>query len=134
MRDPQRPVPGLSPQRERREGFERVQADLTDPESIAAAVKTSGAKRAFLYAAFDSSDHMRASLAVLKSAGINFVVFLSSCTVQGDPHDVSPSELIGYLHAQIEVNLEDIFGLENFIAVRQEILPQISYDSTPASK
>lgn len=118
MRDPKKPIPGLSPDREREGGFERVQADLTKPDTVAAAVKTAGAKRAFIYVAHGSPDHMKSTLTALKSAGIKFVVFLSSFTVSGEPRDIPPSDLISYIHAQVELSLDEVFGEDNYVAVR----------------
>ena len=118
MRDPQKTIPGLSPDDERVGGFERVQADLTSADSVRAAVEGSGAKRAFLYLIQGTSDHMRATIKALKSGGIDFVVFLSSYTVQGEPRDIPPREVTPYIHAQVEVNLDDIFGPDNYVALR----------------
>ncbi|KAJ5203937.1 uncharacterized protein N7498_004816 [Penicillium cinerascens] len=118
MRDPKKAIPGLSSQQEQAGGFERVQADLTDADSVAAAVKTSGAKRAFIYAAFGSPDNMKSALVALKSSGIKFVVFLSSYTISGELKDVEPHDLIPYRHAQVELNLDEVFGPENYVAVR----------------
>ena len=118
MRDTKKTIPGLSSQQEQAGGFERVQADLTDAGSVAAAVKKSGAKRAFIYVAFGTPDHMKSTLETLKSSGIEFVVFLSSYTISGEPKDVEPSDLIPYIHAQVEINLDEVFGLENYVAVR----------------
>ncbi|KAJ5601722.1 hypothetical protein N7510_011256 [Penicillium lagena] len=118
MRDTQKPIPGLSAKEEQAGGFERVQADLTDPDSVAAAVEKSGARRAFIYCAFGKPDHMRSTLRALKSSGIEFVVFLSSFTISSEPADVPPSELIAYVHAQVEISLDEVFGQENYVAVR----------------
>ncbi|KGO42116.1 hypothetical protein PEX1_077130 [Penicillium expansum] len=118
MRDTQKQIPGLSTEQEQEGGFERIQADLTNPDSVAAAVKASGAKRAFTYVAFGTSDHMRATFTAMKSAGIEFVVFLSSYTIAGEPKDVAPADIIPYIHAQVEVSLDEIFGLENYVALR----------------
>ncbi|KAJ5457309.1 hypothetical protein N7530_012583 [Penicillium desertorum] len=118
MRDPKKPIPGLSSEQEQTGGFKRMQADLTDPGSVAAAVNESRAKRAFIYLAFGSSDNMKSTLEALKSAGIEFVVFLSSYTVSGEARDVDPSDIIPYVHAQVEINLDGIFGPENYVAVR----------------
>jgi hypothetical protein len=38
-----------SPEQEREVGFERIQADLEDPESVHVTVTKSGAKRALVY-------------------------------------------------------------------------------------
>lgn len=117
MRDPKKTIPGLSQEQERDGGYERVQADLHNPDSVAAAVKTTGATRAFIYLAFGSPDHMKSTLQALKSAGITFVVFLSSFTIAGEPRDVPTDELIPYHHAQVELSLDEVFG-ENYVAVR----------------
>jgi NAD(P)-dependent dehydrogenase (short-subunit alcohol dehydrogenase family) len=84
MRDPRKPIPSLSAEQEAQGGFERVQADLTKPETIAMAVNQTGAKHAFIYVTFGTSDNMRSSIMALKSAGIKFVVFLSSDGIQSD--------------------------------------------------
>jgi uncharacterized protein YbjT (DUF2867 family) len=118
MRDTQKQIPGLSTKQEQEGGFERIQADLTNPDSVAAAVKASGAKRAFTYLAHGTSDHMRATLTAMKSAGIEFVVFLSSYTIAGEAKDVAPAEVIAYLHAQVELVLDEIFGPEQYVALR----------------
>ncbi|CAI7602639.1 unnamed protein product [Penicillium palitans] len=99
MRDTQKQIPGLSTKEEQEGGFERIQADLTNPDSVAAAIKASGAKP-------------------MKSAGIEFVVFLSSYTIAGEPKDVPPAELIPYIHAQVELSLDEVFGPENYVALR----------------
>ncbi|CAL5870325.1 uncharacterized protein PFLUO_LOCUS4561 [Penicillium psychrofluorescens] len=118
MRNTQKPIPGLSAEEERAGGFERVPADLTDPDSVAAAVQKSGARRAFIYLAFGMPDHMRSTLRALKSSGIEFVVFLSSFTISRELADIPPSELIAYVHAQVEISLDEVFGQENYVALR----------------
>jgi len=122
MRDPQKPIPGLSNDQEREGRFERLQADLADPESIKAAVTKSGAKYAFIYLLWGAPDGMRRALEALKSAGIEFVVFLSSVGVtiagRGDPGSVPPTNVIAWAHAQVEMNLADVFGPEGYVAVR----------------
>ncbi|KOS44937.1 hypothetical protein ACN38_g4139 [Penicillium nordicum] len=118
MRDTQKQIPGLSTKEEQEGGFERIQADLTNPDSVAAAVKASGAKRAFTYVSFGSADHMRATLTAMKSAGVEFVVFLSSYTIAGEPKDVTPADLIAYIHAQAELSLDEVFGPHNYVALR----------------
>ncbi|KAL5360612.1 hypothetical protein BJX96DRAFT_72937 [Aspergillus floccosus] len=118
MRDTSKPIPGLDPSEENTDGYQRVQADLSQPYTIRAAVSQTGAKHAFIYMIFGSSDHMRASIEALKDAGIESVVLLSSLGVQGDLRAASPDDLISYAHAQVEIHLEEVFGKENFIAVR----------------
>ncbi|KAJ6127808.1 hypothetical protein N7471_009025 [Penicillium samsonianum] len=118
MRDPQKPIKGLSYDQEKEGGFERVQADLTKPETIGHAVRTTGAKHAFIYLAFGTTDHMRSTIEALKAGGIEFVVFLSSISVEGDIREIPPADFISYAHAQIEVNLDEVFGTDGYIAIR----------------
>ncbi|KAH8646810.1 hypothetical protein BX600DRAFT_476954 [Xylariales sp. PMI_506] len=118
MRDTQKTIPGLSAEQEKAGGFERVQADLNKPESVSAAIKTSGAKRAFFYLAFGSPDRMKSTIEALKSAGVEFVVFLSSWMIPGEPGDVPPADLIPYVHGQVEISLDEVYGRENYVALR----------------
>lgn len=118
MRDTQKPIPGLSASKEREGNFHRIQADLTDPESVAAAIKLSGARRAFIYLAHSTSDHMRDTLEAMKSAGVEFIVFLSSYTIEGETRDIPASEIIPYVHARVEINLDEVYGPENYVALR----------------
>ena len=118
MRDTQKTIQGLSHAEEKEGGFERVQADLMKPDTVSAAVSKAGAKHAFIYMAFGSPDHMKSTLEALKSAGIELVVFLSSYTIQGDIREVQQSDMIPWLHAQVEINLEEIFQSKNYVAVR----------------
>lgn len=118
MRDTSKEIPGLD---EKAGTFKRIQADLTKPDSVQEAIKASGAKRAFFYAAHGSPDHMKSTIQAMKDGGIDFPVFLSSYTVVGSGqklHEIQQSELIPYLHAQVEIQLEEIYGLGNFVAVR----------------
>ncbi|PKX90149.1 NmrA-like family protein [Aspergillus novofumigatus IBT 16806] len=119
MRDTTKSIPGLTSEQESTGNFERVQADLTSPESIHAAVTKTGAKHAFIYLTFGTADAMRASIEALKGAGIETVVFLSSISVSihGDADAVPPSDFIAFSHAQVEVNLRDVFG-DDYVAVR----------------
>lgn len=120
MRDTNKPVPGLSKDLEDADIFHRVQADLEEPETVSQAVKTSGAKRAFVYLAHGASDHMKAAFEALKFSGIEFVVFLSSFTINTDKglRDIPATELIPYIHAQAEAHLDDIFGSDHYVAMR----------------
>jgi len=61
---------------------------------------------------------MRGTIEALKAAGIELVVFLSSFTVTGDLKAIEPTELIPYVHAQVEIVLGDVFGEEGYIAAR----------------
>ncbi|KAJ5523337.1 hypothetical protein N7513_012881 [Penicillium frequentans] len=110
LRDPNKPIPGLTPEQEEAGGYRRIQADLTKPDTIEAAVRATDAKRAFIYLAHGSPDHMRKTIESLKASGIEFVVFLSSVSVQGDIRKVPQEEYIPYAHAQVEVNLDEVFG------------------------
>lgn len=90
--------------------FSRLQADLTDPESVKKAIQTSGANAAFFYLAFHAQDSMKHVLQAMKDAGITYLVFLSSFTIpeDHDVRDVPPEKVIPYIHAQVEANLEDL--------------------------
>ncbi|OJJ32244.1 hypothetical protein ASPWEDRAFT_44332 [Aspergillus wentii DTO 134E9] len=118
LRDTQKPVPGLSLEQEKAGGFERVQADLTKPETVYAAVQATGAKRAFIYLVQGTTDHMRRTIEALKSSGIELVVFLSSISVHGDIRSIPQTDFIAYSHAQVEVNLDEVFGSDGYIVIR----------------
>jgi nucleoside-diphosphate-sugar epimerase len=120
MRDTQKSIPGLSQQEESSGGFERIQADLEQPETVLAAAKKSGATAAFIYLAHHSDDHMKATITALKEGGVKFLVFLSSftCGPFPDLSKVTPIDRIPYLHATVEMELEEIYGTENFVALR----------------
>ncbi|KAL4781410.1 hypothetical protein BJX76DRAFT_335556 [Aspergillus varians] len=119
LRDTSKPVPSLTATEEQSSGYERVQADLTQPESVRAAVSKTSATHAFVYTALGSSpDHMLSTAGALKAAGIEHVVVLSSITVQGDIRAISPSDFIAYEHAQVELSLETVFGPQGYVAVR----------------
>ncbi|KAL4888877.1 hypothetical protein BDV59DRAFT_124554 [Aspergillus ambiguus] len=127
MRDTAKCIPGLNPSQEAADGYQRVRADLSQPDTVRSAVIQTGAKHAFIYMVFGSSDHMRASIEALKDAGIESVVLLSSISVQGDPHEVSPNDLIAFAHAQAEINLLEVFGKERFTAVRPAFFASNSF-------
>lgn len=112
MRDPSKSIPGLS------NDFARVQADLTDPASLMTAVTTTNSTHAFIYLPFNTPDFMRAAAEALHSAGISFVVFLSSYTITTSIDAVTPDHPISYGHAQVEKNLRDVFGPGGYVAVR----------------
>jgi hypothetical protein len=111
-------MPGLSGDDEKALGFERVAADLTQPDSISTAVEKSGATHAFFYGVHGSTDFMQATIWALKLAGIQFAVFISSYTVTGELEDIPSSEITPYVHARVEMNLKQIFGPKDFVAVR----------------
>ncbi|KAH8879328.1 NAD(P)-binding protein [Thozetella sp. PMI_491] len=118
LRDTSKPIPGLTPEQEKTGGFERVQADLTDLTSVKEAVTKTGAKRAFIYRARTTQDNMRGCIETLKAGGVDFIVFLSSATIVYEKRSVPPDTLIPFLHAQVEVALEEVMGPEGYIAVR----------------
>nr|POF13550.1 nitrogen metabolite regulation-like protein bik4 [Quercus suber] len=120
MRDTTKAIPGLTKDLKAAGDFHRIQADLQKPDSVSEAVKTSQAKRAFIYIVHGSPNHMRPTLEALKSAGIEFVVFLSSFTILTDRalREIPPADMISYVHAQVEANLDDVFGSDQYIAIR----------------
>ncbi|KAK7739073.1 hypothetical protein SLS62_011328 [Diatrype stigma] len=119
MRDPSKAIPGLTPAAEKAGNYSRVQADLSKPDTVAAAVKTAGATRAFIYVAQGTPDYMKGTAEALKAAGVEFVVLLSSSTIGHTPHaDVQPSEFIPYMHARLEVTLDEVYGPDGYVAVR----------------
>ncbi|KAL6236989.1 hypothetical protein BDW75DRAFT_96738 [Aspergillus navahoensis] len=119
LRDISKPVPGLTATEEQNAGYERVQADLTQPDSVRTAVSKTGATHAFIYAALGaSSDHLFSTAEALKAGGIELVVLLSSFVVQGDLRAIPPSDFVGYAHAQVELSLETVFGPRGYTAVR----------------
>lgn len=113
MRNISKPIPSLDELY-----FEKIQADLTQPETLKRAVHQTGAKAAFIYAVYDIPDHMRAALQSLKDAGTQFVVFLSSFAIASDIRAVPSTDFIAYEHAQVEIALEEVFGGDNYVAVR----------------
>lgn len=119
MRDPAKAIPGLTPAAEKAGNYSRVHADLSKPDTVAAAVKTAGATRAFIYVAYGTPDHMKGTAEALKAAGVEFVVLLSSFTIgHAQPADVPPSESIPYTHARVEVTLDEVYGPEGYVALR----------------
>jgi uncharacterized protein YbjT (DUF2867 family) len=123
VRDTKKPIPGLSLEEEKAGGYKRVQADLTQPGTITEAVTQSGAKHAFVYLIFSppgTPDPNRPALEALKAAGVEFVVFLSSFTValyEPAINRVPAQEFIPHAHAQVEVALQDVFGV-SYVALR----------------
>lgn len=65
MRGPSKPIPTLDDV-----PAQKVQADLTKPETVRAAVYQSGATTAFIYAIHQMPDGMRSTLEALKESGI----------------------------------------------------------------
>lgn len=119
MRDPSKAIPGLTKEAEQSGKYERIQADLTNPESIRSAVEKSGAEAAFLYLAHGTADHMLATFQALKDGGIKQVVFLSSFTVPKEGmENVTPDDLISFMHAQAELSLRKVFAKDQVVAIR----------------
>lgn len=120
MRDPNKEIPGLSKEAEQAGGFTRVQADVTKPETVTEAIKKSGAKRAFFYLAWGTPDHMKSSIQAMKDAGIDFIVFLSSFTIHPSKvlREIPAEDVIPHMHAQVEASLDDVYGSDNYVAVR----------------
>lgn len=120
MRDTSKSIPGLTKEAEEAGGYRRVQADLEKPETVSQAIKTSGAKRAFIYLVHHAQDHLKNAITAMKDSGVEFVVFLSSFTILVNIglREIPSSDLIPHVHAQVEANLDDIFGSENYVAVR----------------
>ncbi|KAJ5105678.1 hypothetical protein NUU61_003025 [Penicillium alfredii] len=105
MRDPLKPIPSLGDI-----VTEKVRADLTKPETVQTAVRQSGATTALIYAIHEMPDGMRRTLVALKEGGIESVILLSSFTVQGDIHAIPPTDIVPYIHAKVEIALDDVFG------------------------
>lgn len=119
MRDPSKAIPGLTTEAEKAGNYSRVQADLSKPDTVAAAVKTAGATRAFIYVAQGTKDFMKGTAEALKAGGVELVVLLSSSTIgHAQPADVQPSEFIPYSHARVEVTLDEVYGPGGYVAMR----------------
>lgn len=105
MRDPKKTI-----NKELDENQNRIQADLEDPASISKAIQTSGATAAFFYLAHHSQDGMRSTIQAMKDAGVKYVIFLSSFTIREgeDLRDIAPDKLIPYIHARVEIVLEEL--------------------------
>lgn len=108
MRDPSKPIPGITSISEE-DKYHRIQADLSDPESVKAAVQHSGVKAAYVYL-IHSPGGTKPALSAMVEAGIEYIVVLSSFTIEKgiDVRSVQPEELIPYTHAQGELALEEL--------------------------
>ncbi|KAK1918294.1 hypothetical protein P3342_001211 [Pyrenophora teres f. teres] len=120
MRDTSKSIPSLTTEAEAAGDYHRIYADLEKPETVTEAVKTSGAKRVFLYLVHHASDHLHGTITAMKAAGVDFVVFLSSFTILVNQplREIPPSDILPFIHAQVEANLDDIFGPDHYVAVR----------------
>lgn len=119
MRDPSKTINEISSDVEKSGKFARVQADLTDPASIAKAIKESGAKSAYIYLLLGPPDGMRGTLQALLDAGVEHVVFLSSYSLRlyDSPRAVPEDAYIPYAHAMVEIAAEEV-GFPYFTALR----------------
>lgn len=109
MRRIDAPITAISSEEERGGGFQRVEADLSDPKSVQKAVEESKATAAFVYRVH-TGDGLESSFKAMQSAGIEYVVFLSSFNVRPD-HDlrrITTDDFIAFVHAQVEIKLEDL--------------------------
>lgn len=113
MRDPTKHIPKLD-----NIPAQRVQADLTKPDTVQEAVRQTGATIAYIYAVFETQDYLRGTIQALKNEGVEFVLFLGSAGVTNDPREVPESDFVANLHAKIEVNLEEVFGAGSFTVLR----------------
>jgi len=119
MRDTTKSIPGLTPELESSVLAKRVPVDLSDPSSVTSAVSETNAKRAFLYLVPGSRDSMRGAIEALKAGGVEFVVYLSTGGIGSDLEAVDPSDVIAYMHAQVEKNLAAVFGKKGgYVALR----------------
>jgi hypothetical protein len=84
----------------------RIQADLSDPASLTHAVQKSSATVAFVYTVFASEDHMASSFSKMKSAGIKFVVLLSSFKVTGEPE--KEQNMASFIDSNVLWNVEEM--------------------------
>ena len=116
MRDTTKAIPGLK--EDSNGSYERVEADLSKPETVAAAIKATKATKAFFYMARGSTDHMKATITAMKDSGIKEPCFLSSFTIQQELEEIPPSDLIPYMHGQVELNLQAVFGKDGYYAAR----------------
>ncbi|KAH7174307.1 uncharacterized protein B0J16DRAFT_403949 [Fusarium flagelliforme] len=110
MRNTQKPIPGLTSQDEKDLGFTRVQADLSDPDSISRAVTQSGATVAFSYILFEAEDGLLGTYKAMKKAGIQHVVLLSSyCVTEngGAKKATEAEEVVAVVHGKAELALKE---------------------------
>ncbi|KAL3467579.1 hypothetical protein BJX64DRAFT_283503 [Aspergillus heterothallicus] len=116
MRDTLKLIPGIAATKEQKlDLYERIQADLLQPDSVRAAALKTGATHAFIYATLGASpDHMRSTAEALRARGTKHVVLLSSLAMQGDICAIQPSNYIRYQHAQVKISLEDVFSPQGY--------------------
>ncbi|KAG5760947.1 hypothetical protein H9Q72_010932 [Fusarium xylarioides] len=110
MRNTKKPIPGFTPDLEKKLGFTRVQADLSDPKSIERAVSESGATVAFSYILFEAEDGLLETYKAMKRAGITHVVLLSSfCVTEngGAKPSSEAEEILAVVHGKAELALAE---------------------------
>ncbi|KAJ3158669.1 hypothetical protein HDU86_002634 [Geranomyces michiganensis] len=112
VRDPAKPLPTPALQSAfANNSAKKHKADLSDPASVLAATRASGATAAFVYALHESADGMKGTFAALKEGGINHVVLLSSYTMGVTKEaeaklDRSKLDFIQKFHAQAEDSIK----------------------------
>ncbi|KAI3011057.1 hypothetical protein CBS147346_1258 [Aspergillus niger] len=82
--------------------FKKYQADLTQPSTITAAVRDAGAKAAFIYG--------------VRRGGICGLP--QQLSLLSDIHNVDPSDIVPWEHAQVEIALEEVYGRASYVTVR----------------
>ncbi|KAF2689034.1 NAD(P)-binding protein [Lentithecium fluviatile CBS 122367] len=105
MRDTSKSIPALRETDEKEAGFVRIQADLTDPSSLKAAVSKSGATIAFVYTIHQRPDHMKSAFEVLRDSGITNIILLSSFSVRPSAEEAKNFDFIPRAHAEVELEL-----------------------------
>ncbi|KAI8586805.1 hypothetical protein BDZ88DRAFT_427771 [Geranomyces variabilis] len=122
LRDPAKPLPTSALQTAFANSNKKHKADLSDPASVLAATRASGATAAFVYALHESADGMRATFAALKEGGIKHVVLLSSYTLGVSKEaeakiDKNNLDFIQTFHARAEESIKAA-GFESHTFVR----------------
>ncbi|KAF7302535.1 NmrA domain-containing protein [Mycena chlorophos] len=121
MRDTSKTINEIPADVEKAGKFTRVQANLTDPASVAKAIAESGAKAAFVYLVFGAPDHLHGALKALRDGGVEHVVFLSTYGVQATDgaalRAIPMSDWTPWSHAQVEIGAEDL-GFPSVVALR----------------
>ncbi|KAI0973608.1 hypothetical protein F4678DRAFT_470874 [Xylaria arbuscula] len=111
MRDISKTNEWITPEEEREAGLQRIAASLDTAEAVGRAVLETGAEAAFIYAV-KTPDNMRGVLTALCGAtSLRHIVFLSTSQIRtagADVRSVSPAHFIPWLHAQVEIALQDL--------------------------
>ncbi|EOA87223.1 hypothetical protein ACJQWK_10265 [Exserohilum turcicum] len=106
MRDTSKEANGIQ-EGGKEDGYVRVQADLSQPDTIKHAVEISKAEAAFVYTVHGMQDHMRSAFEALKAAGISYIVLLSTFRVREPPSsEANMQNTIGAIHAKAEMALQ----------------------------